>query len=216
MEYTFGATEDIFLLSHIICCDDIPEEVDAAVIFGETKANTFALLDALRLAHMRFGAKKIAVSAGYALGESIVADFEDIRNDLFGLLGISNFNDIFIQFPLSKKLPPCTDAEAIGLVDFTREQGWKSVYLIAPPLHQFRAFYSLASAILKAGSDLVVWNWVSGTRGWNERIKHSQTAPEDIRWNLLSGELEKIETYFRKGDHVSAKEVLEYIARRYQ
>lgn len=159
------------------------------------------------------GVKKIAVSAGYSLGESIVSTFKEIQETLCALRVPRK---AIVQFPLSKKLHPCTDAEAIGLVDFAKEQGWKSVYLVAPPLHQFRAFYSLASAIIKAGSDLIVWNWVCDVRGWDEEIIHSQSAPRDKRLNLLDGELEKIERYFRKGDHVSAREALEYIASRYR
>lgn len=215
MDFTFGTPEEIFQLTTIICCDDDFEgKADVAVIFGETKINTGWLGEALTELWQSKMIWRIGVSAGYSLGEPIVASFEEIKEMLCAYDVIPE--TAIVQFPLSKRLPPCTDAEAIGLVDFAKEQGWKSVYLVAPPMHQFRAFYSLASAIIKAGSDLVVWNWVTRIREWNERIIHSQSAPEDKRLNLLAGELEKIERYFRKGDHVPAREVLDYIRARYK
>jgi len=214
----FGTANEIFQLAAVIYCDDLPDsstQADAAVIFGKTIANTHSLTEALVRIYMEEKVREresIGISAGFSLGEKIVPSYEELVEILRRDIPVG---DVVFQFPLSEKFLPSTDADAWGLVGYAQERGMKSVILVAPPLHKFRAFVSLASAIIKAKSGLIAWNWTCDIRDWNEKTVHSQTAPLDKRLNLLAGELEKIGRYYRKGDLVSAREILDYVARRY-
>jgi hypothetical protein len=216
--YTFGTTEEIFKLLHVVLCDDAPViPVDAAVIHSETIVNKRSLLLALNRLWFSGRTENIAISLfeGIAIGELVVPGFDEMKESL---LGMDIPEDAIFGIPLSGIFLPSTDAEAWGLVSFASAQQWKNLYLVAPPMHLFRMFYSVVSAVLKnslSAANLRMWGYPCDIRAWNQSIVHSQSVPRGRRIDLLSTEMDKIEKYFQKGDLVSAGEVLKYIDERY-
>ncbi len=198
-----------------ILCDYCPRSVvDVGVVFGETAENDRVALEGSASLYQRRKILKVALTMfpGEKKGEFLMRGFDAWRKDLL-TLGVLR-RDV-VAFGLSKDFPPCTDAEAIGFVDFAKKKGYRSTYIIAPPIHRIRAFISLVSATIKAGYDLRVYSYSTETQDWTREACFSfQTLPKGSRAKQLAYEFEKRRIYFEKGDHVSHRELLRYLDRR--
>ncbi len=99
-------------------------------------------------------------------------------------------------------------------MEFAKKQGWKSLIVTVPPLHQVRAFISTVSAAIKYYPELKVYSMPAEALPWTEEVIHSQSAPRARRRAQFSGELAKLAKYWKKGDHSSPDEILDYLDRR--
>ena len=116
--------------------------------------------------------------------------------------------------PQFSDLPASTDAEAISLVRFAEAHNLRTVYVVAHPIHQLRVFISCVSAAKREKSQVYFFNFVGPSARWEDHITFSQGVQRGTRSNLIRKELKKIERYFKKGDLISPKGVLEYMNRR--
>ncbi len=191
--------------------DPVPydKKPDIAYLFGETVDEEDSVLKAGAALYDTGAIKKIA-HCGARKGHA----FSGKKNwsKKLHALGIP-FKDIY-PIPLSKKFPPSTHAESFGLVSYARKQGWKKIYIVAPPLHQLRAFVTTVSAIIKEKSHLRVYSFTGLPQNWEERIAHSQKPQKRARHEFFGDEFKKIEKYYQKGDLVSGKEILKYLEKR--
>lgn len=190
-----------------VLCDTAPNgPVDVAYLFGETKDNQESVLRAGALLYLTGPAEKIAIcglkkSHGYPGAESW---WEKLIS-----LGVPE-EDIYEISP-AKDFPPSTHAEALGLARYAKSKNWKSVYVVAPPLHQLRAFVTTVTETLQEYPKLLIYSFPGMPQNWEEYIVHSQGIQKGTRSELLTEELKKIEKYYKKGDLVSAEEVLRYL-----
>ena len=187
--------------------------VDAGYLLGHTVDNDNEPLLELSNAWLERNVRRVLLedigAHNLSVGSS-VAGFENWRNRLLAM-GVREDAIIAVP-PALDLLPPCTDSEVIGLVRLAKERGWKTVHLFAPALHRFRAFVSTVSAIKRVGYDLQVWGQpITSVQNWQEVVVYSQSAPKAARKSQVVDELAKVEQYCAKGDHVTAKEVLEYL-----
>ena len=80
-----------------------------------------------------------------------------------------------------------------------RPNAWRTLYIIAEPFHQLRAFCTLASEIITTGTDLWVYNATPNQSDWLEPVTHSNGRTKDIRAGMIVHELERIWKYHDEG-----------------
>lgn len=197
------------LITRVLCDTVQQHKVDAAYLFSETADNEASVLKAGVFLYGLGPVSKLAVA--YLEKKFGYPGFRSWIKKLVSM-GIPQ-KDIYL-IPLAKDFPPSTDAEALGLIRYAKSKKWKSLYVVAPPLHQLRAFITTVSHAIQEKSNIKVYSFPGIPQSWEEHIVHSQGIQKGTRSELLAKELEKIEKYYRKGDLVSAEEVLEYLDRR--
>ena len=119
-----------------------------------------------------------------------------------------------VLFQLATEIPPSTDAEARGVVRLAKKLGWQSLFVVVPPLHAVRAFVSTVAPTVREYPELMVYSYPARTPNWTEGVWHSETAPKARRTDQLPGELAKMMKYYEKGDHLSIRDVLDYLDHR--
>ena len=122
--------------------------------------------------------------------------------------------DRIVGFPLATEIPPCTDAEARGLVRFAKERGWKSLVIVVPPFHAVRAFVSTVSPAIREYPELKVYSHPSQAPSWTEEVMCFQGMPRGKRASFIPKEFEKMERYLATGSHLAPEEILAYLDRR--
>lgn len=195
-----------------VLCDTAPPrggKADAAYLFAETKDNENSAFAAVLLIWRLGRVKKIAICdlgniAGYPGAESWRKSLALLDIPRFAIVGVKPAPGIL----------PSTDAEALGLVRFAKKNKWKTIYVIAPPLHQLRAFVASVSFAEKENRKLKVYNFPGISQRWEEHVVHSQGILQGTRSELIGKELEKIERYCKEGILLSAKKILAYLDKR--
>lgn len=193
-----------------VFCDTSPDgSVDVAYLFGETKDNEMSVLKAALFLYGAGPAEKIAL-CGMPGGHGFPG-FSNWKRKLIAM-GIPESDLVPIR--LADDFPPSTDAEALGLVRHAKEEGWRSIYVVAPPLHQLRAFMSTVSAAIHEKAKLKIYSFHGIAQKWEDHIVHSQGVQKGTRSELLAAELKKIEKYQKKGDMLSVQDILAYLDKR--
>jgi len=108
---------------------------------------------------------------------------------------------------------PNTQTEAVELYRVCVARGWRRIGVVAPALHQTRAFLTVISEIVRRGrqDDIKVYSFPACAADWNEVAVHSSGAAQGTRAELLTGELERIAKYTNL---ISPEEAFAYLARR--
>lgn len=198
------------LVTRVLCDTASPEHVaDAAYLFGETKDNEDSVLAAALLAWKLKRVRRIALCSA---GE--VAGYPGLKNWKAKLIKLGIPAKSIVGIPLVSDFPPSTHAESWGLARCAKKNKWKNIYVIAPPLHQLRAFVTTVTAFKKEKTLTKIFNFVGLPQQWEEHIIHSQGVQRGTRSELLGKELKKIENYYKSGDLISGDEVLKYLDQR--
>ncbi len=199
------------LVTRVMCDTAAPVRVaDAAYLFGETADEESSSLAAAALC---WKLKRVKCVGVCGVGE--VAGYPGFENWKAKLIKLGVPGKNIIGIPLANDFPPSTHAEAWGLARFVKKNKWKNIYIIAPPLHQLRAFVTAVSAIIREEAAVKAYSFVGIPEEWEEHIVHSQGKEQGkTRSEFLDDELKKIEVYYKKGDLVSGEEVLTYMDER--
>lgn len=104
--------------------------------------------------------------------------------------------------------------EAKALVRYAKQKNITSVFVVATPFHQLRAFMTTVSVALQEFPELRIYNRVGVALPWHETVLHSQGTLECKRSDLIHSELERIERYQTKEDLAATDEILDYLVRR--
>lgn len=105
-----------------------------------------------------------------------------------------------------------THLEATWLVNFAKRQEWGSVYVIASPLHQLRAFIETVNQILRQYPKLRVYSMPGHSMPWSvKEFMFSQGKIGGKPCDLITSELKKTKACFKKGDLASGREILDYL-----
>jgi len=199
------------LITRVFCDATPPGQIDAAYLFAETPDNEVSVFEAGSFLYDMKLIKKVAICKfKKALG------YLGSKNWLRKLVAMGVIEKDVEKIPPGRDFPPSTQAEALGLVRFAMQKGWKSIYIVAPPLHQLRAFITTISEVVKEKSKLKVYSFPGLPQKWGDCIVHSQGVHKGTRSNFLGMELKKIEKYYRKGDLISTKSILTYLDARDQ
>jgi hypothetical protein len=197
------------LLIRVLCDTRPPAVTDGAYLFGQTADNeesVFAAAGQLLTAMLtrRVLLPHTEPMSGYP-------GFKAWQQALHGQ-GIGNLQIQGVTGITSPMLHTLIEAEA--LVRFAKAQGYRSLYVVAPPFHQPRAFMTAVTAALRAYPDLQLYSYPGAALPWQAEVAHSQGQTRGTRSELVAGELERIRTYHEKGDLASVETVLDYLIKR--
>ncbi len=210
---------ELFTLTHRILRDEPPpQQIDAICFFGQTEENDKAPLAAIaerwRNPLLR-PCPSILVGACEPIDKSPFV----VRGDKAWKQDLENFgvdrNSILV-YPMSTKFPPSTDAEAWGMVEVIKKNKWKRLVVTVTTLHAIRAFVTLVSACKKNGlEDVAIWSAPAEALPWDEVVCHSGGMAQMPREKHAAVvEFAKVSAYCAKGDHLAAKEILDYLRGR--
>jgi len=205
---------ELDMLNHRILRDVPPPRIiDAICFFGQTQENDQIALKSIIKRWEKYNCPiLIGACDRIEKGSLIVRGSDDWVIDLKSA-GVKP-KWIWV-YNMSSKFPPSTDAEAYGMVEVIEENSWNEIVITVPPLHARRAFVSLVSACQKSGlRNVKIWSVPSEAPPWDEDVFHSGSMPSAPREKQIAGEFGKVFTYCAKGDHLTAKEVLEYLRNR--
>lgn len=194
-----------------VLCDISPRggRANALYLFGETRDNENSVIAAGEFLWRLGRVSRVCISNQKAW--AAFPGFDSWEKKLIKA-GVPRAR--ITGIPLAQDFPPSTDAEAAGLIRFTEARGWRTIYIVAQPLHQLRAFVSCVSVAKREKSNVFIFNFTGFPQRWEERIVHSQGIQRGTRSNLIRKELKKISRYFKKGDLVSPGNVLKYMNKR--
>lgn len=97
-----------------------------------------------------------------------------------------------------------TRQQAVEIVKMAIENGWKKLALLASHEHQYRAYLTFLREVIDSNSGIVLFN--TPVRNLNWFVDDGW----GVRFDRLTAEFERIETYSQMGHLASAKEVIEY------
>ncbi|MBP9822430.1 MAG: hypothetical protein KBC81_03250 [Candidatus Pacebacteria bacterium] len=202
-----GQDQTLELYTRILC-DIRPEQTEIIYIFGQTKDNESLVLDEVSELWNKMGVStKIMIDQG-----TTNHGYPGYHTWLSALLknGVPAENIIPLDIPAD--LNTLTESEA--LTDYMSQKKISSATIICPPFHQVRAFSTLVSSIIKKNLSIKIYNKPSDPKDWQANVFHSQGVLEASRKELIQEETKRIETYHKKGDILSVKEILEYLDSR--
>ncbi len=199
----------IELLSRILCDTRCEQPADAAYLFAQTEDNQDSVLSAAGELLDKHLARKILILDTSA--RSGYPGFEHWQQKL----NASGVADKYIQgVSLAGDCPLNTLIEAEAMADHARLNGYESLYIVAAPFHQLRAYMTGVTALMRRCPGLNLYSYVGNPLPWQENVVHSQGEHRGERRTLISSELERIEKYQGKGDLKSIDGVLEYLNNR--
>jgi len=106
--------------------------------------------------------------------------------------------------------------EATALLQYVQTAAISTLFVVAPPFQQLRAFITTVTVALRSRPDLRIYNRPGLALPWHETVAHSQGALYGRRSELIQSELERIEKYRGQGNLVSEAAVLAYLEQRDQ
>jgi len=198
------------LMMRIYSDTEPPKVADAVYLFGQTEYNEESVLSAAAALFKSGKVRIVVIGEGGCLVTGEIYKTPDWRGKLIKL-GVPKERITTIQ--ITSELAH-THTEAIAFVSHAKREGWKTMYVTSPAIHQLRAFVNTVSIVLQEYPELKVFNKVGTFLSWVEEAVHSQNIEKGKRYELVENEWRRVLRYHEKGDLVSAREVLSYLNRR--
>jgi uncharacterized SAM-binding protein YcdF (DUF218 family) len=193
-----------------VLCDTRPAAVtDGAYLFGQTTDNEESVFAAAGQLLTAMLTRRVLLP--YTEPMSGYPGFKAWQQALHQQ-GIGNLQIEGVTGITSPMLHTLIEAEA--LVRFAKAQGYRSLYVVAPPFHQPRAFMTAVTATLRAYPELKLYSYPGAALPWQDEVVHSQGQTRGSRSELIAAELERIGKYNEKGDLASVEAVLDYLNKR--
>ena len=104
--------------------------------------------------------------------------------------------------------------ESEAIIRFAKQHNYRSLFVVAPPFQQLRAFMTAVTVTLREYPELLIYSYPGVAMSWQEEVIHSQGTLKAKRCDLIQEELERIEKYHSKGDLASPEQVLSYLNKR--
>jgi len=104
--------------------------------------------------------------------------------------------------------------ESEAIIRFAKQHSYRTLFVVAPPFQQLRAFMTAVTVALREYPELLIYSYPGVAMSWQEEVLHSQGTLKAKRRDLIQEELERIEKYYSKGDLASPKQVLSYLDKR--
>jgi hypothetical protein len=193
-------------------CDTLPTApLDGLFLFGQTEDNQAAAFEAAQLLLRNKYTDKVlclgtAPMSGYP---GYAAWKEELRK-----LGIGEGQLLPVPpVPADTQLLH-TFIEAQSAIRYAREQEYKTLVVTAAAFQQPRAFMTAVTLALREYPQLYLYSWPGKPLPWQEEVTHSQGEVQGTRAELIAGEMDRIKSYYAKGDLASVDEVLDYLNRR--
>lgn len=191
-------------------CDSRPGfPVDGAYLYCQTQSNQQSLFQTARFLVENHYTRKIMVLQ--AVAKSGYPGFDHWRQQLRK----AEIDEEQIEGVIcgeTSSLNTLIESEAV--IRFAGNKGYTSLFIIAPPFQQLRAFMTAVTVALRFYPRLLLYSYPSATMPWQEHVMHSQGTLQAKRSELIHSEWERIETYQKKGDLASFAEILTYLDNR--
>jgi hypothetical protein len=104
--------------------------------------------------------------------------------------------------------------ESEAIIRFAKQHSYRSLFVVAPPFQQLRAFMTAVTVALREYPELLIYSYPGVAMSWQEEVIHSQGTLKAKRRDLIQEELERIEKYQGKGDLALFAQVLTYLNKR--
>jgi uncharacterized SAM-binding protein YcdF (DUF218 family) len=201
-------SERIELLLRTLC-DVLPARVEAAYLFAETEPNQESV----------FAAGRQVLDEG-RVGKLLISDC----GPKSGYIGAAAYRqatsrhgippEAIEEVPMEPTNVLHTLIEAKAVVRHARARGYEKLILVSIPLHQERAFVTVASVALQEYPSLKLYSVPGRAQPWDEVVTHSQGAVKATRADWIAAEQERIDRYIAQGDLLPRERILEYLRTR--
>lgn len=197
------------LLTRILC-DIRPERpVDAAYLYCQTRENQESVFQAAQFLLRHSFVHEIWILDTTAKG---------------GYPGFLNWKKQMVEMGMDRnRIVGVTDPETSGLhtrieseaiIRFAKIRNCGSLYVVAPPFHQLRAFMTAVTLALEEFPELRIYSFPGSALSWQAEVTHSQGKLKAERCRLIHEELLRIAAYQDKGDLAQFDPVLRYLNQR--
>lgn len=209
MENPYETPIDLYVLMHRILSDPLPGEADVIYCFSETSDNQRSVLKKAAELCATGRAPLIAVADGCTTCG--YPGYDTWRDELLRVHGVYGGSVVPIEHKDRSQINTYSEFEEFLTV--AQEKTWRSVIIVAPPLHLVRALITAVSVTLKKPhkTPIAVYAQCGIAESWHTTVFHSQGTTVGTRRELLSGELWRLGKYFTKGDLLSPNAILRYL-----
>jgi len=193
-----------------ILCDVRPEfPVNGAYLYCQTQSNQRSLFQ----------------TAGFLLKNSLASKILILQTEAkSGYPGFSQWsrqlreqgvNEAQVEgVELGETAMIHTLIESEALLRSAVQKKYSSLFVVAPPFQQLRAFMTAVTVALTECPEMLLYSYPAVAMPWQDIVVHSQGTLEATRSELIEVEFERIETYQKKGDLASFAEVSAYLENR--
>jgi hypothetical protein len=192
-----------------LCDVNVKKTADGVFLCSQTEDNQESVFSAARqLIKDQLAHRILIVDSEPKSGYPGYAVWEE------ALLGMGIPKEIISGVDLRETASLNTLIEATGMIAHAKTHQYKDVYIVASPFQQLRAFMTSVTVALKHYPKIRLYSYPGDSLSWLETVVHSQGTTRGPRKDLISGELERIETYQQKGDLAHETTVMDYLDRR--
>ena len=201
--------DTIELLTRVLCDLQPKNPTNGAYLYCQTKTNQQSIFQSAHFLINNVLTYRILILNTKA--KSGYPGFTEWKQQLHKL-GLSENQIEGVSNTEPSMLNTLTESEAI--IQFARQHSYHSLFVVAPPFQQLRAFMTAVTVALREYPELLIYSYPGVAMPWQEEVIHSQGTLKAKRCDLIKEELERIEKYQNKGDLASLEQVLSYLNNR--
>ncbi|MFO7557130.1 MAG: hypothetical protein R6W88_18195 [Desulfobacterales bacterium] len=201
--------DTIELLTRVLCDQRPKHPTNGAYLYCQTRSNQQSIFQTAQFLLNNTYTYRILILNTKA--KSGYPGFTEWKQNL-KQLGISEEQIEGVINKETSMLNTLFESEAI--IRFAKQHSYHSLFVVAPPFHQLRAFMTAVTIALREYPELLIYSYPGVAMSWQEEVIHSQGVLKAKRHNLIQEELERIEKYQGKGDLASPEQVLSYLNKR--
>ena len=201
--------DTIELLTRVLCDLQPKNPTNGAYLYCQTKSNQQSIFQAAHFLLNNTLTHRILILNTNA--KSGYPGFAEWKQQLHQL-GLSEEQIEGVLNKETSMLNTLIESEAI--IRFARQHSYHSLFVVAPPFQQLRAFMTAVTVALREYPELLIYSYPGVAMSWQEEVIHSQGTLKAKRRDLIQEELERIEKYQSKGDLASPEQVLSYLNKR--
>ena len=199
----------IELITRTLCDLQPKMPMQGAYLYCQTRDNQQSVFQAAQFLLSHSCTSKLLILGTDA--ESGYPGFEEWKRQLLEL-GISTEQIERVKKEGSSALNTLVESEA--LIRLAKQEKYGSIFVVAPPFQQLRAFMTAVTVSTRVYPELLIYSYTGTAMPWKEEVVHSQGTLKAKRLELIQKEMERIEKYQNKGDLASFEQVLNYLNRR--
>lgn len=192
--------DDYIDLSERLGCTRVPfslVRVDASYGMAQSDHNRTSVLHRLEANYVNGFTERILL-----LGEDACSGFSGFRSwkeyllarphvPAHALVGVTG--SAYVDDEGTIRVHSGTEAQAA--IRYAKQEGLRSLALVAPEFHIARAFMHFVTAALSEYPELQIWPIAGEPLPWDEIVVHSQGTQRDTRRAIAEAEYKKIFTY---------------------
>jgi hypothetical protein len=201
--------DTIELLTRVLCDLQPKNPTNGAYLYCQTKSNQQSIFQAAYFLLNNTLTYRILILNTKA--KSGYPGFTEWKKQLHQL-GLSEEKIEGVLNKETSMLNTLIESEAI--IRFARQHSYHSLFVVAPPFQQLRAFMTAVTVAIKEYPELLIYSYPGVAMPWQEEVIHSQGTLKAKRRDLIQEELERIAKYQSKGDLASPEQVLSYLNKR--